>query len=56
MYDFERLEKFIRWIVILVFVAVVLAWIGQEIVAVYFTNNPTILSSWIGELIEGFHQ
>lgn len=63
MIDFERilkqgeqLEKLIRWLVIIVFVSVVFAWIGQVFITAYLVNNPEILSSWIGELIEGFKQ
>lgn len=63
MIDFERilkrgehLEKIIRWLTIIVFVAIVFAWIGQVFIAAYFVDNPAILSSWIGELIEGFNQ
>lgn len=63
MYDFERirkqgihLERYVRWFVIFVFVAIVFAWIGQMFIAGYFVDNPEILGSWIGDLIHGFYQ
>lgn len=53
--DGERLEKFVKFFIAFVFVAIILSWVGQGLIAAYLVKNPDVIGNWIGELLKGFN-
>lgn len=52
----EQLEKFIKWFLVLVFIAILIGWIVQMSVGVYFIKNPDSIGSWFGQFFKVFSQ
>lgn len=52
----EQLEKFVKWFLVFVFIAIFIGWIVQVTVGVYFIKNPDSIGSWFGQFFNGFSQ
>lgn len=50
----EQLEKFVKWFLVVVFIAILISWIVQVTVGIYFIKNPDSLGSWFSQFFDGF--
>ncbi|MGG2081685.1 hypothetical protein [Lysinibacillus pakistanensis] len=49
----EQLEKFVKWFLVFVFIAILIGWIVQVTIGVYFIKNPDSIGSWFGQIFKG---